>query len=234
MTAPVHLRAVVPDLAAWNRSLNRTHAMAAMRARSGRLVNWVEERRRRLVASRVLSVPHRTVVDLGSEDGWLSEAWAQDAERLVLVDVDPAPLDAAARRLGPGTTCAIADVTDRAALAALDVAGHADVVVLSAILEHVPDPDLALEAARTLLHARGHLVVYLPADGPILAAKAVLKYTRLGSLVRGLSLEPAPGHLHRFRRSDVAALLSRHGDVPSLTFDPTVLGYVAIVRPRIG
>ncbi len=208
--------------------------MAAMRARGGRLVHAVEERRRRLVASRVLGVPHGTVVDLGCEDGWMCEAWVEDVDHLVLVDVDPAPLGEAARRLGGHVRCATADVTDAAALAALPVAGRADVVVLSAILEHLPDPDRALEAARTLLSERGLFVVYLPADGPILALKALLKYSRLGALVRGLSLAPAPGHLHRFRRKDVAALLGRHGDVLSLTFDPAVLGYVAVVRPRTG
>ena len=86
-------------------------------------------------------------------------------------------------------------------------------------------------AARPLLRPGGHFVVYLPADGPILAAKTLLKHTHLGGLIRGLSLEPAPGHLHRFRRRDVALLLGRHGRLVSLSFDPTVLGYVGVVRP---
>ena len=46
-------------------------------------------------------------------------------------------------------------------------------------------------ALRHVLRPRGRFVVYLPADGPILLAKAVLRTSRLGGLVRGLSLDPA-------------------------------------------
>jgi hypothetical protein len=75
-------------------------------------------------------------------------------------------------------------------------------------------------------------VVYVPADGPILLAKRVLKSTRLGGWIRGLSLEPAPGHLQQFHRASLVRLLAPHGDLLEVTFDPVALGYVAVLRPR--
>ncbi len=76
MTASGHPRAVSsstltprPALADWNRSLNESHAMARLRARGGRVVRWIEARRRQLVADRVLSAPHRRVLDVGCGRG---------------------------------------------------------------------------------------------------------------------------------------------------------------------
>jgi SAM-dependent methyltransferase len=245
MTAPLHPDAVrtglaaaplpppVPgdDLVAWNRTLNRSHAMASLRARGGRLVRAIEARRRRLVASRVRRGRHHTVVDVGCEDGWVARAYADDVDTLVLVDLDGDVLRASPLARRPGVTTAAADATDPGSLARVLPRGHADVVVLSALLEHLPEPGRALAALSPFLARGGRFVVFVPADGPILLAKAILRRTGLGHLVRGLSLDPAPGHLHRFDRSRLARLLRRHGHVEELSFDPAVLGYVAVLRP---
>ena len=107
-------------------------------------------------------------------------------------------------------------------------------MVLSALLEHVPSPERVLHALLPLLAARGRIVVYVPADRWILALKRVLARLRLGGLVRGLSLEPAPGHLRVFTRAGLSRVLSRAGRVAAVTFDPLVLGWVAVVRPPRG
>jgi hypothetical protein len=73
-------------------------------------------------------------------------------------------------------------------------------------------------------------VAYVPADRPILAAKRVLRWSGVGRLVRGLSLDPAPGHVRTFGRRTFAGLLSRVGAIEELEFDPATLGYVAVVR----
>src|SRR5689334_3181831 len=73
-----------------NAALNRTHDMAGMRARGGRLVRAIEARRRRLVADRVLRVRPRVVVDVGGEDGWIAAGWADRVGETVIVDLDPA------------------------------------------------------------------------------------------------------------------------------------------------
>lgn len=220
------------DLASWNRGLNREHAMAGLRARGGRIVRAIEDRRRRLVAACVGAGPQGRAVDAGCEDGWMTAAWAAGCESLVLLDVDPQPLADAARSLAPLThvRTAALDVTDPAAVAACLPTSSFDVVVVSALLEHVPEPDRVLEALMPALAPGGRLVAYVPADGPILAAKRVLKSTRLGFLVKGLPLDPAPGHLHRFDRRSFARLLGRHGVVTRIGFDPAVLGYLGVVR----
>lgn len=227
------------DLARRNATLNRTHTMAGMRARAGRIVNAIEDRRRRLVVARVLRHRPQVVVDVGCEDGWIAEGYvgalaARAGGRLVLADLDPDVLAATALADHPNVATVVADATAPEALARHLGDRGADVIVLSALLEHLPHPADALRALAPLLAPGGRFVIYLPADGPILLAKRILKATRLGRLVRGLSLEPAPGHLHRFDRVDVARLLGvltqTGGRIEEITFDPACLGYVAVVR----
>lgn len=224
------------DLQAWNRELNQTHAMAAMRARAGRVVTAIEARRRRLVAASVLRARPEVVVDVGCEDGWIAEGYVEGVGSLVLADLDPDVLASTALVEHPKVTTVVTDATRPDALRAHLGSRGADVIVLSALLEHLPEPGEALRALAPLLAPGGRFVIYLPADGPILLAKRVLKTTRLGHLIQGLSLEPAPGHLHQFARADVARLLAplaRAGAVvESIVFDPVCLGYVASVRRR--
>ncbi len=222
--------ATTPDLKAWNEGLNRTHAMNDWRARSGRIVRAIEDRRRRLVVDAVLRSAPRIVVDVGCEDGWIAEAYVHDVEHLFLADIDRNVLDACPLGSRADVTTVVTDATQPTALAAALGERGADVVVLSALLEHLPDPTAALDGLTSVLAPGGRFVVYVPADRPILFAKRVLKATRLGRLIKGLSLEPAPGHLHVFSRESFTRLLAPYGEIESITFDPLCLGYLGIVR----
>jgi SAM-dependent methyltransferase len=223
LAAPIDTLA--PDAAAVA-ALNRTHDMAGLRARGGRVVRAIEERRRRLVAARVLRARPRVVVDVGCEDGWLAEAYASRVGRTVLVDLDPAMLERARARALPRTTTVVADAAAPSPLPR----GCADVVILSAVLEHVARPADVLASWSGALVEGGRFIVFVPADAPILACKRVLAATRLARLVAGLSTEPAPGHVVTFRRATLARLLNPFGAVEEIGFDPAVLGYVATVR----
>lgn len=209
-----------------NAALNATHDMAGLRARGGRIVRAIEARRRRLVSARVLRSRPRVVADVGCEDGWLAEAYADRVGETVLVDLDPAMLARARAKRLPRTRTVVGDASDATLLAPLG----ADVVVLSAVLEHLARPALALSAACAALRPGGRIVVYVPADRPILLAKRLLRVTRLSRLVPGLSLEPAPGHVRTFDRASLVRLLAPFGTVEEVVFDPAVLGYAAVVR----
>ena len=212
--------------AAANAALNATHDMAGMRARGGRVVRAIEARRRRLVADRVLRHHPRVVADVGCEDGWLAEAYAGRVEETVLVDLDPAMLARARAKALPRTRTLVGDATDPTLLGS----ARPDVVVLSAVLEHLHRPRLALVAAHAALRPGGRIVVYVPADRPILLAKRLLRTTRLSRWVPGVSLDPAPGHVRTFDRRSLVRLLAPFGAVEEVAFDPAVLGYAAVVR----
>jgi SAM-dependent methyltransferase len=217
-------------LSAWNATLNRTHDMAGLRARGGGVVRAVEERRRRLVASRVLRAHPGVVADVGCEDGWIAEAYAASVSETILVDCDPAVLARAAARGLPRSRTRVGEATDPACLPRASV----DVLVLSAVLEHLPRPAEALRALCPAVRPGGRVVAYVPADRPILLAKGILRRTGLARLARGVSLDPAPGHLITFDRASFAALLRPFGALLELTFDPGTLGYVGVLRVPAG
>src|SRR5205823_2424576 len=146
----------------------------------------------------------RHVVDVGGEDGWIAAAWADRVGGTVIVDLDPAMAERARARALPRTRVVVGDATDPSLLER----GSADVVVLSAVLEHLPRPEGALAALAPVLAAGGRFVVFVPADRPILVAKRVLAVTGLHRFARGVSLEPAPGHVRTFHRASLAALLA--------------------------
>jgi len=204
--------------------------MAGLRAGAGGLVNAIEARRRRQIARRILGLHPFRVVDVGCEDGWIAESYVEQVGELWLVDLDPAVLARGPLRSHPRVTCVVADAAAPRALEQALASRRADVIVLSALLEHVPEPRAALTALAPLLLPGGRFLIYLPADGPILLAKAVLRRTHLGGWLRGLPLEPAPGHLQRFDRRAVATLVRPFGRVEEITFDPLCLGYLAVVR----
>jgi len=223
-------RAVAPGPAGGDAArvaaLNVTHDMAGLRSRGGAVVRAIEARRRTLVARRVRRLAPRVVVDVGAEDGWIAQAYAHAVGRTVLVDLDPVVLARAEARGLPRTTCVVGDARGPAPLPD----GCADVVVLSAVLEHVEAPARVLAAWARVLVPGGHVVVFVPADRPILAAKRVLAVTGLHRFVPGVSLAPAPGHVVTFGRAALARLLNPFGAVEEIGFDPGVLGYTALLR----
>lgn len=232
MTGPESDPRRVPDAAA----LNLTHDMAGFRARGGFVVRSIEARRRALVADRVLRAAaagrgaSSVVVDVGCEDGWIAHGFAASVGETILVDVDPAVLARAAGRGLPRSRTVVADAASAEGVSP----SSADIVVLSAILEHVPDPRAVLGAWSGALRPGGRFVVFVPADRPILVIKRFVRATGLGRLLRGISLEPAPGHVRVFSRRSLVRLVKPFGVLEEVEFDPGVLGYAATVRTPSG
>lgn len=78
-----------------------------------------------------------------------------------------------------------------------------DIVHLSHVFEHVPNPGKALDTMRRLLDSDGRIILKVP---NIASASA----RRFGAYWRGLEL---PRHLYHFSRTTITALLERHGFV---------------------
>jgi len=200
-------------VAAWNRALNRRYGMENLRAHPNRLVRWIEARRRRKIAA--LVPPFTRALDLGAEDGSLARSWADKGETVVLLDVDPEAL----RGGDAAGACAVAADAGRIPLAA----GCLDVVVLSAILEHVVDPAATLTECVRVLRPGGRLVAYVPWDRAVVGAKRWAKRFRFGfgKLHDGL----APGHLRVFDRKSLRALFAGVATDVRIRLDPASFGY---------
>jgi len=197
-------------VAKWNRALNRRYAMRNLTGHASALVRAIERRRRSRVAS--LVPPFGRALDLGAEDGSLAAIWRGRGRYLLLLDVDPAMLHGS-----PEPSVA----ADAARLPLRD--GSFDVVVLSALLEHVVDPAAVLAECRRVLREGGRIVAYVPWDGAVVPLKRWARRIGigLGPLYDGL----APGHLRRYKRAGLRALFAAAARHVAVHLDPLSLGY---------
>jgi SAM-dependent methyltransferase len=201
-------------VAAWNRALNRRYGMENLRAHPNPVVRWIEARRRSRIGAMVGS-SFRRALDVGAEDGSLAATWRDAAEGFtLLLDLDPGMLRRAAA--GP----AVAADASRLPLRSSSF----DVVVLSAVLEHVVDAPACVEEAVRILRPRGRIVAYVPWDRAVVGLKRWARRCRvpLGNLHDG----PAPGHLRCFDRAALERLFGPVGRRGlSIDLDPLSLGY---------
>lgn len=203
-------------VAAWNRALNRRYGMDNLRHHRSRLVRWVEARRREKLARLVPAFDR--ALDLGAEDGSLAEAWRGKGRQVVLLDLDASML---ARARGPRIAADACRPPLRSA--------SFDVVVLSAILEHLVDPAAALAQAARLLRPGGRLVAYVPWDRAAVRAKRWarrLGLVGLGPLHDGL----APGHLRMFDHASLERLFAPVARDVRVHLDPWSFGYYVTAR----
>ena len=195
-------------VARWNLALNRRYGMQNLRDHPSWLVRWIEARRRARVAA--LVAPFERALDLGAEDGSLASGWRDKGGFTLLLDVD-------ARMLRRGAGPALA--ADACRLPLRDASF--DVVVLSALLEHLVDPRLGVAEARRVLRPGGRIVAYVPWDDAVVGLKRWARRLRLplGKLHGNM----APGHLRRFSRGALRELFAPMR--ARVTLDPWSLGY---------
>ncbi len=197
-------------VAAWNRALNRRFAMGNLTGHTSGLVRRIERRRRARIAA--LVPPFGRALDLGAEDGSLAAMWRGKGRYLLLLDLDPAML----RRSGESSVAA-----DAARLPLRDASF--DLVVLSALLEHVLDPAAVLAECRRVLREGGRIVAYVPWDAAVVPLKRWAR--RLGFPLGPLHEGLAPGHLRCFRRAGLHALFAGVARTAAVRLDPLSLGY---------
>jgi SAM-dependent methyltransferase len=202
-------------VASWNRALNRRYGMENLRRHGNPLVRWIERRRRRRLAA--LVPPFDRALDLGAEDGSLAAVWRRRGRFALLLD-----LDAALLRKG-GAPGAAADAT-RLPLRSRSF----DVVVLSAILEHLVEPRAAVEEGVRVLRDGGRLVAYVPWDRAVVRLKRWAR--RLGLGLGALADGQAPGHLRTFDRASLLRLFEPVARDVRIRLDPFSLGYYVEAR----
>lgn len=202
-------------VAAWNRALNRRYGMENLRGHENPIVRWIERRRRTRLAAMVK--PFDRALDLGAEDGSLAAEWRSKGRYVLLLDLDASML----RRGGAGGVAA-----DAARLPIRDRVF--DVVVLSAILEHVLDPRRAVEDAARVLRANGSMVAYVPWDAAVLRVKRWAR--RVGANLGPLAEGQAPGHLRTFDREKIYRLFAPVAREVRMRLDPFSLGYYVEAR----
>jgi dolichol-phosphate mannosyltransferase len=208
------VRNTVPDVAALNREL----PMRLLEEHRNPIIRVVEARRRRAIDRLCQAAPGERALDIGAEEGHLSSRLRRRGARVVGTDLDPAVLDA--------THDAVAADAEGLPFAR----GAFDLVLLSAVLEHVPEPTRAVAETLRVLKPGGRAVISVPDDRIVLALKRLVRALGLGIVLGPLSPGLAPGHLRVYSPATLRREVADHGRVTALIRDPLALSLHAIVR----
>ncbi len=183
------------------------------------LARWIIRRFLDDVVEIVVDLGPGRIVDLGCGEGIVARAIRDrlpDVDYLGL-DLSPDAVEVA-RSLNPDLEFAVGSVLDEPLRP-----GWADLALCLEVLEHLGDPDAALE--RILRWTRGHALVSVPWE----------PYFRLGNLLRGRHVGAwgdHPEHIQHFHPRSLGRLLSRHADDVSVrTRFPWLIGLIRVAEP---
>lgn len=224
----------------WNRRLNRTHSQDDLLRHSNPLVRRLEGRRRRVLfrfVERAVSDSGRrgaeaVFLDVGCGTAILEGFHREGGGRWIHVDIDPDLLHRVreARSLRSGGESIEAVAAD---LLQLPMRSNSvDVLLASAVLEHIPVPEDALGEMMRVLRPGGRLVLSVPYDRLVLMAKGAIRGLGLGRLFPGIHLGLAPGHLHVFGLRQLRRDLARSGRRERYFYDPLCFCVFATVLKK--
>ncbi len=121
--------------------------------------------RRRLIRRLVKAVGPQRSLDIGCGSGLMTKVLAEASGEVVAVDVSEEAIDVTRGALGEATTVHLKAVdVFNSSEAVSEWRESFDLVMLSEVLEHIPDDEGALATARELLGDRGWLLLTVPGD----------------------------------------------------------------------
>jgi SAM-dependent methyltransferase len=157
------------------------------------------------------------VLEVGCGSGYYVRELVQRGAKVTATEYAPSPLAQAKRNLGPLAPKVDFRLEDAQSLTLGDAAF--DKVLLSEVIEHLPDPGRAIAEAARVLRPSGVLVVSTPSRfSPLNLAYGVKRRIRRYAFNE---------HLHEFTPGSFRRLLERHFQVESLEFANFVLAYPA-------
>jgi len=217
------------DYVAWNEEMVRRYDIERYYVESHPLVRWLERRRLRVLGQLAGVRPGERLLEVGCGAGHVLAGFPQ--ARRTGIDLSSTMLEWARRRLGAAVPLCrgLADGLPFPE-------GAFDVVLCTEVLEHTPDPGAVLRELMRVAGPRGRVVVSIPNENRIDAAKhALARVPLLRRALRVVAAEENEWHLHRMdmpflrRISAGVAAIER---VRALPAAPLPLRYAALLRPE--
>jgi SAM-dependent methyltransferase len=155
------------------------------------------------------------ILEIGCGSGAYTRELLERGTDVTATEVAPGPLAQARRNLGPLAAEAHLRIEDAQRLSLPD--DRFDKVLLSEVIEHVPDPDRAIAEAARVLRPGGLLVVSTPSRlSPMNLAYGLKRRVRRYGFNE---------HLHELTPGSFRRLVEAHLDVEGLAFANFVLPY---------
>jgi len=214
------------EFARWNEEMVRRYDIDRYYEKSHPLVRWIERRRLALLRELAAPVAGDRVLEVGVGGGHVLERFG-GFERVGL-DLSDTMLARARTRLGPDVPLL------RASAEALPFGpAHFDVVLCTEVLEHTQRPELVIAELMRVAAPGARVVVSIPNERNIDAAKRVLRALPLVRRLLGtLADEGNEWHVHQFDRGMLQKTSAGAADVVKLRGVPFPLApvrYVALL-----
>ena len=157
---------------AWNEAMAQKYDIDAYYAHANPLIRFVEQRRLRRIWALVESQASQRVVDIGSGGGHLLHGVSRG--RRLGLDLSETLLGKARHRLGPGVPLVQANCHSLPFKG-----GTVDWITCSEVLEHVLEPQRAIDEMSRVLNSHGAAVLSVPNERLIDQLKAWLARLRI-------------------------------------------------------
>ncbi len=214
----------------WNELLNVVQPMNILEEHANPLIKMKEKNRRSDFVKFIGSVAGKVVADIGCEDGWLSEALAADSARLYCVDIDEAMLRKTAARVGPSGKVEYV-ASDIRELPFGD--STLDLCIAAEVLEHIPDTAVGIAELVRVTKPAGLVIISVPNERLVLAAKKVVKSLGAGRSLGRLSSGIAVGHVRVFTPGDLRGACDGLVEIEKLRYShPFPFNIFSKGRPR--
>lgn len=189
-------------LTQWLQATNKHQPMEKRECHPNPFIRLIEANRKRILYNLVQPKEGNIIADIGCEAGYMSKRLLEKIAKAYFIDIDFALLRLAQDRLkGKRVTLLQADVLK---IPLSDNSVHC--TVCTQVLEHLPEPRLAIEELIRITKPKGKIVISVPNDNLILFIKRLLYKLQLSFLFSGLSLGLPMGHLHIFTKESLRHL----------------------------
>ncbi len=206
----------IDDVECWNDGLALEHDIDDYYERSGRAIQFVEQRRLAIIRDMVRGEPDDAILEVGCGGGHVLRMFSRSD--LTGVDVSGVFLDKARRNL---SACRVTLL--KGELDSVDLPdGKFDKAICTEVIEHVVTPDRILRALQKKVRRGGTVVMTFPNDRLIEVVKRTIRCTGAGFLpgLRRVSWGADKYHLHRWRVREMRSLLSRFFVIRREAFSP--------------
>ncbi|MBM3275219.1 MAG: class I SAM-dependent methyltransferase [Candidatus Sericytochromatia bacterium] len=225
------------QLASEVEEITKSHPMEYLCNHPFFMVRWIENNRRELLVDAIDPKPGEVVADIGCERGHLLSMLHQrcpELRRVYGADLSRHALQEARTVAEWEGWAAKAQFVHCDARSVILPDNSADVVISSNVLDHLPDPQEGFDELVRIVKPGGRIILNLPNEKRIVAAKRTLLRLGLQRLMGNLKLV-TPGHLHYPDRQFVRDLVAGKARIRRMFLGPKIslvgLCVYAILEP---
>src|SRR3989344_1163180 len=217
------------ELKNWNKKLNKTNSMALLEKNRNPFIRLEEKQRRSMILRLVRQPSGKVIADVGCEEGYNAQKLVKECSKIYCVDIDEELLTVARKKINSDKAHFIQSDAQQVNLPDNCV----DIAISSHVLEHLPSPQKGFNELYRIVKPGGEIVINVPNEKVVLFLKRMLHSLGLGTLLGGLNIGLAPGHLHVFDKKMFMDIIGDKAEIKNFKYNfPFYTNMFAVLKPK--